>query len=65
MLELGGNSDQQLALLLGDFLHKEVPITATMQLQVERVTASERSLSMPLAPNINDKSTAFGGSLAT
>jgi len=44
-------------------LHNEIPITQTMQISVAHCDAFKVELSAPLAPNINHKCTAFGGSL--
>ncbi|MDN3638731.1 thioesterase domain-containing protein [Simiduia curdlanivorans] len=49
--------------LLTDFFDHQLPITEFMGLGVERYDGSQLILHAPLGPNINDKSTAFGGSL--
>jgi thioesterase domain-containing protein len=46
-------------------LHAEIPLTRAMGVTVKDFDASGLTLAAPLAPNINHKSTAFGGSLAT
>lgn len=46
-------------------LHAEIPLTRAMGVTVARFDATGLTLCAPLAPNINHKSTAFGGSLAT
>lgn len=46
------------------FIEQEIPITAAMQVQVHRYADDGLTLTAPLAPNRNDKHTAFGGSLA-
>ena len=45
-----------------EWLHREIPLTAAMQ--VDRVDFDGESLSLhaPLAPNLNDKGTGFAGS---
>jgi len=48
---------------LESILHAEIPITQAMQIGVENCSDKDVSLSAPLAPNINHKQTAFGGSL--
>ena len=48
---------------LRDVLHKEIPLTRAMGVEVESYDGSCLVLAAPLAPNINHKSTAFGGSL--
>ncbi|GAB5605886.1 YiiD C-terminal domain-containing protein [Sideroxyarcus sp. TK5] len=45
------------------FLHEHIPLTATMQLQARVYDGERLELAAPLAPNVNDKGTAFGGSL--
>ena len=44
-------------------LHREIPLAAAMQVRVLAISSIESLLAAPLAPNINHKSTAFGGSL--
>jgi thioesterase domain-containing protein len=44
-------------------LHHEIPLSRAMELSVIDASASQVTLQAPLAPNINHKSTAFGGSL--
>jgi thioesterase domain-containing protein len=46
-------------------LHAEIPLTRAMGVCVAQFNAAGLTLRAPLAPNINHKSTAFGGSLAT
>ena len=46
-------------------LHKEIPLTNFMQLKVSNYDKNELVTTAPLDVNINDKGTAFGGSLAT
>lgn len=48
---------------LKDFFVEHLPITQFMGLEVESYNGEELVLVAPLAPNINDKQTAFGGSL--
>lgn len=43
--------------------HDEVPITRGIDVRVKSYTTDELQLYAPLEPNINDKNTAFGGSL--
>ena len=50
---------------LQEKLHKEIPITKLMQLHINEYTQTELITSAPLDININDKGTAFGGSLST
>lgn len=46
-------------------LHREIPLTRAMGVTVVRLDARGLVLGAPLAPNLNHKRTAFGGSLAT
>lgn len=50
---------------LTHYLHREVPLTAAMQIRVTRQTPRDLEMSAPLAPNLNLHGTAFAGSLAT
>lgn len=45
------------------FLHDNIPLTGAMQLQASAYDGERLELTAPLAANINDKGTAFGGSL--
>lgn len=42
---------------------REIPITRHLGLRVDDYTGAELRISAPLAPNVNDKGTAFAGSL--
>ena len=46
-------------------LHTEIPLTKFMQLNIEEYNKKELITTAPLDININDKGTAFGGSLST
>lgn len=46
-------------------LHREIPLTRAMGVTVAGFDAAGLVLRAPLAPNLNHKHTAFGGSLAT
>ncbi len=48
---------------LETLLHRDIPLTQSMGLQVMEATADSLRLRAPLQNNINHKSTAFGGSL--
>lgn len=50
---------------LQQFLHRSVPLSQAMQVGVESVDAECLVLSAPLAPNLNQHGTVFGGSAAT
>ena len=45
------------------FLRDNIPLTGAMQLQASAYDGERLELTAPLAANINDKGTAFGGSL--
>lgn len=47
------------------YLHAHIPLSAAMQVAVVSATSEAVTLSAPLAPNINHRSTAFGGSVST
>ncbi len=48
------------AVLTGD-----IPLGQAMALAITRLDESGISLALPLAPNVNDKGTAFGGAMAS
>lgn len=50
---------------LEEKLHNEIPLTKFMELKIDKYTDKELITSTPLNVNINDKGTAFGGSLST
>jgi thioesterase domain-containing protein len=50
---------------LEHLLHAEIPLTRAMGVTVAHFDNTGLTLRAPLEPNINHKSTAFGGSLAT
>lgn len=50
---------------LQEKLHKEIPLTKVMDIQVDKYNDKELITKAPLEININDKGTAFGGSLST
>ena len=45
-----------------NWLHKEIPLTAAMQIDSVEFDGQALSLHAPLAPNLNDKGTGFAGS---
>ena len=47
------------------YLHRNIPITAAMEIAVERVAVDEVVLAATLEPNINHRETLFGGSAVT
>lgn len=46
------------------YLHEHIPLSQAMGVSVTAIDESGVSLSAPLQPNINHRSTAFGGSLS-
>jgi thioesterase domain-containing protein len=48
-----------------EFLYLKIPITKAMGIRVEEYGPSKVRLSAKLQPNINDKGTAFGGSISS
>lgn len=50
---------------LQDKLHNEIPLTKLMNISIEEYNEKELITKAPLDININDKGTAFGGSLST
>lgn len=50
---------------LQDYILEHIPLARTMALRAARYDGAELELTAPLAPNINDKGCAFGGSMAS
>lgn len=50
---------------LVDYLRQHVPLTREINIVAGEFNEEWFELEAPLAPNLNDKNTAFGGSLAT
>jgi len=48
-----------------DSLLERIPLTQTMQIELRDYDGETLALAAPLAPNVNDKGCAFGGSLAS
>lgn len=44
---------------------RKIPLTAALQVELHHYDGDELVLAAPLAPNVNDKGCAFGGSLAS
>ena len=44
-------------------LYKHIPLAKHLGVKIEKFTGSDFSIFAPLEPNLNDKGTAFGGSL--
>jgi len=51
------------AAALEQTLHRDIPITREMGIRVAAYDGKHLRLTAPLSPNVNDKGTAFGGSL--
>ncbi len=47
------------------WIKQQIPLTAAMQLQQLTFDGRQLRITAPLAPNVNDKGTGFGGSLAS
>lgn len=54
-----------LRLALQEQVRLDIPITASMQLEIAAWDGDSLHMKAPLAPNVNDKGCAFGGSLAS
>lgn len=50
---------------LSSVLTGTIPLGQAMGLEITRLDDSGISLGLPLAPNVNDKGTAFGGAMAS
>lgn len=57
------NRHVESAARLRDQLANKIPLASAMQLSVESWDGRQLEIAAPLAPNRNDKQTAFGGSL--
>ena len=49
---------------LEDYLHRHIPLSERMEVQVLEATDERVCLSAPLQPNINHRESVFGGSLS-
>jgi thioesterase domain-containing protein len=47
------------------FIHEGIPLTRAMALELGDYDGERLTLASPLAPNVNDKGCAFGGSLVS
>lgn len=50
---------------LQDYLHAQIPLSRAMGVRVAAADLEEVVLQAPLAPNVNHRETAFGGSVAS
>lgn len=58
-------AERDLAQTLVQFIRAEIPLARAMDLSLESASPDQLSLAVPLAPNVNDKGCAFGGSLVS
>jgi len=65
MSEIDQADHATLALQLQAHILEHIPLARAMELRVARYEGTELELTAPLAPNINDKGCAFGGSMAS
>jgi thioesterase domain-containing protein len=49
---------------LRDYLHAHIPLTRALAIDVLAIDDDHASLSAPLAPSVNHRQTAFGGSVS-
>ena len=49
---------------LEQYLHRQIPLSAAMQVTVGAAKSDSVILSAPLGPNVNHKNTVFGGSIS-
>jgi thioesterase domain-containing protein len=59
------DADKRSAEALVARIHEQIPLTQAMQLAVEYFDGQELVLRVPLGPNVNDKGTAFAGSITS
>jgi len=60
-----GLSDPNEREWLADVLTRQIPLGGAMEISIARLDAQGIELHAPLAPNVNDKGTAFGGALVS
>ncbi|MEL7244006.1 MAG: YiiD C-terminal domain-containing protein, partial [Cyanobacteria bacterium J06573_2] len=46
------------------YLHEHIPLSKSMEVKVKQVDENGITLTAPLTPNINHRSTVFGGSVS-
>ncbi|MGH8184621.1 MAG: YiiD C-terminal domain-containing protein [Rhodanobacteraceae bacterium] len=59
------DTNESAAATLEVHILEHIPLARAMQLAVPRYSGDELVMTAPLAPNINDKGCAFGGSMAS
>ena len=47
-----------------DYLYQQIPLSQAMGIGIDQATTNQVVLNIPLAPNINHRETAFGGSIS-
>jgi thioesterase domain-containing protein len=47
-----------------EYLHKQIPLSKAMGIEVNEIQEGRVVLEVPLEPNINHRATAFGGSIS-
>lgn len=62
---LSSTDPHEAARALIDFIHDGIPLTRDIALQLHDYDGEHLTLAAPLAPNVNDKGCAFGGSLVS
>ncbi len=60
MSKISAGIRQQVSQLLSE----QIPLCQAMDLELRHLSLAHVRLSVPLTPNVNDKGTAFGGSIA-
>lgn len=65
MIDLARSTHAAHAAALEQRLLADIPLTRAMGLRATHYDGESLTLSAPLAPNVNDKGCAFGGSLAS
>ncbi len=59
------NPNDSAAAALETHILDNIPLAHAMDLKVRRYSGDELEMTAPLAPNVNDKGCAFGGSMAS
>ena len=59
------NTNDSAAAALESHIRGTIPLADAMDLKVRRYTGDLLEMTAPLAPNVNDKGCAFGGSMAS
>lgn len=59
------NANDSAASALESHIRGTIPLADAMDLKLRRYTGDQLEMTAPLAPNVNDKGCAFGGSMAS